>query len=101
MLGDPDRARRWLIRFLAACAVVGGLAFAPRIVSGGDGKLARLRGELHRVKTQVHEREAANADKRRSVHALKNDDGAVEDIARGELGMTFPGELVIRVEAGR
>ena len=48
-----------------------------------------------------HISETSNADKRRRIRALKNDPRAIEDIARAELGMTYPGELVIRIEARR
>jgi len=34
---------------------------------------------------------------RRQISALKNDSGAIEDIARSELGFVREGEIIIRV----
>ena len=32
------------------------------------------------------------------IKALESDSSALQDIARNELGMVFPGELIIRIE---
>ena len=76
---------------LVACAVV--------LVSDGDTglvPLARLRDQVdllrERAQALERERRALLAD----VRALRRDAEAVEAVAREDLGMVRPGELVIR-----
>jgi hypothetical protein len=92
---------RWLARGVAVVALAGGLALAPRAVASDGDRLDHMRDDLARVRGLIEARRAEVIERRRRVRALKADRRAVEDIARLELGMVYPGELVIRVEGPR
>jgi hypothetical protein len=100
----PGWPGRWALRLGAAGALAGALALAPRLIAADDarhGQLDRLTADLARAHATIAARKAALAEKRRRVRALRSDPRVVEDIARDELGMIYPGELVIRVEGKR
>ena len=91
----------WSARLLAAAVFASGLAYLPyRVLDGPSAdQLVELERERDRVRADIDELARENADLRRDIAALKEDPRAIEDIARDGLGMVFPGELVIRVEA--
>jgi cell division protein FtsB len=60
-----------------------------------------MREELERALLATGKLRSENAELRRDISALKQDPRAIEEIARDELGMVFPDEVVIRVERGR
>lgn len=62
------------------------------------GRAAELDRELRRTRDSIDALRDENEKYRREIDALKNDPGAIEDIARSELGMVRPGDVVIRVE---
>lgn len=77
------------------------MATLPYHLVGGAGgeQLERMTAELDRTRAQIASRRSDNAELRRDIDALKNDPAAIEDIARRELGMVRPGEVVLRLEA--
>lgn len=83
-----------------AFALAAGLAYLPyRLLDGSRmGSTAHLDRELARSRAKIEALRAENEKYRREIDALKNDPGAIEDIARSELGMVRPGDVVIRVE---
>ena len=93
--------RSWVPRLFAALVVALALGWLPFQLFGRSGlsRLIKLRAEV----TALH---AANAALRarnttlRAELALYDDDalGAVERIARDELGLVKPGEIVFKVE---
>ena len=66
----------------------------------GLSKLIQLRGELAHVRADTVELRKKNRALRAELGLYDDDDqGAVERIARDELGLVKPGEIVFKVEA--
>jgi cell division protein FtsB len=88
--GDsPHRRWPWLIVFLLFATLVA--------VCAGDRGLVRLlhlRAEQRRIEAKNAQIEADNTRLREEVHRLRVDRGTIEKIAREELGMARPGEIV-------
>jgi cell division protein FtsB len=98
-----DRSwRSWTLRLAAAALIAAVAAAWPYRLLGGPAsdQVERMGAELERTRTSARTQRAAIADLRREIDALKNQPGAIEDIARRELGMVMPGELVLRFETG-
>jgi cell division protein FtsB len=98
----PRRCWRWGARLFFAVAVAGAVAYLPYQAQGGTAarRLVEMRADLDRTREAIRELRVANLELRRDIAALKGDPRAIEDIARDDLGMVYPGELVIRVEPG-
>jgi cell division protein FtsB len=94
----PPAWRRWLTRVSLALAVAVVIAYVPyRLTGGGDDRVLRLRTQLDENRGELRRLEAVNARLLREIDGLRSDVGAIEDRARDELGMVYPGELVLRV----
>jgi cell division protein FtsB len=87
---NPPR-RRWL--WLIAFFLVGTFV---AVCAGDRGlvRLLRLRAEQRRIEARNAEIEADNARLREEVHRLRVDRRTIEKIAREELGMARPRELI-------
>ena len=98
-----DRSwRRWTTR-LGAAALLAVLAAAwPYRLLGGPAadQVERMAAELERTRAAIRAQQSRIARLRREIDALLNRPGAIEDIARRELGMVMPRELVLRFEPG-
>jgi cell division protein FtsB len=83
-----------------AAALATGLAYLPYRLLDPEGTeaLESMRDELLRGKAEMDGLRAENASLAAQIRALKENPRAIEDIARLDLGMIYPGELVIRVE---
>jgi cell division protein FtsB len=94
--------RTWTARLVAAVLLALLAAAWPYRLFGGpaSAQVGRMDTELDRTRRAARARRAEIAELRREIDALKNQPGAIEDIARRELGMIMPGELVIRFEPG-
>jgi cell division protein FtsB len=90
----------WGLRIVLATALAMVLAYFPYKLMDGSGE--RKADELGRQYERTVEARRAlaveNARLRREIEALKNEVSAIEDIAREELGMVHPGEVIIRIE---
>ena len=78
------------------------LGWLPYQLFGASGlsKLIQLRGELAHVRADNVELRKKNRALRAELGLYDDDDqGAVERIARDELGLVKPGEIVFKVEA--
>lgn len=100
---DPAGSRRigrWVRRIALASLLAGVLAYLPyRLLDpAGNAQIDGMRDELASVRAEIAALRDENAGLGADIRALKDDTGAVEDIARLDLGMVRPGELVIRVE---
>lgn len=62
---------------------------------GGIERVRKLKGELDDLRTQNGKIEAECRDMRRRVEAYRTSPGFIEEIAREELGMIRPDEVVI------
>ncbi len=81
----------------AVVAVV--IAYVPGQVMERDPRTVKLERQLRGLAVESQELRAVNADLAREVEALKTNVGAIEDRARADLGMVYPDEIVLRVEA--
>ena len=98
-----DRSwRMWGLRLAAALALAAAIAYLPYHLVGGTtgNQLERVEREVGRVRAEIAARRVANHELRRDIEALRRDPGAIEDIARRELGMVRPGEVILRFEMG-
>jgi cell division protein FtsB len=59
------------------------------------GRLAGARAEHARLEAAVAAAEVDNARIAAEIEALRNDPGLIEQVARQELGMVRPGEVVL------
>lgn len=92
----PARNRRifqLLLLFIASVIVVDGLV-------GERGLLAMLRArhEYDELSATIARQRAENARLREEARRLREDPGAIEDVARRELGLIKPGEKVFIVK---
>jgi len=94
--------KTWLGRLVAALAVTVLLGYIPYHVYARSG-LARtiaLRRDLATLRAHNREVRAENERLAREAEALRSDLGAIERVARAELGWVRPGELVVDLGAG-
>lgn len=99
---DRRRLVRWLFRLGGAALLAGLLAYLPHRIHQSDGylRMTRMHEELADMERR---REALSRDNRaleRDVHLLRRDLDAIDRVARDDLGLVQPGEIVIQVEKG-
>jgi len=96
------RRRRWLVRVGLAGVVATTLAVIPAGVDRADStrRLESLEGEVGDVTERRDEYRTRNALLRNEIRGLRGDRRAIEERARRDLGMVYPGELVIVVDDG-
>jgi cell division protein FtsB len=94
---------RWVARGLVAVALAFAFGYLPYKVYGGAGlgRLGLLQRELVDLKARNQVTAAENARLREEVNALRHDLGAVERVAREELGLVKPGEIVFQIEEAK
>ncbi|HTJ47422.1 MAG TPA: septum formation initiator family protein [Kofleriaceae bacterium] len=90
--------QRWGARVGLSLALAIAIAYVPWR-AGGEEKIEKLRAQASETDAEIARLEAANAKLHREIDALRTDVGAIVDRARDELGMVYPGEVVLRVEA--
>jgi cell division protein FtsB len=91
----PPALRRWSIRLALAVVVAGAIAWVP---AGDDDRAERLRRQLDAIRAEAAALRAKNIRMAGEVEALRTDPSAIEAHARDELGMVYPGEIVLRLE---
>lgn len=66
---------------------------------GDQGLIAyyRLQQEARSLRQEVAHLEARRGEVRREIRALRHDEGAIETLARRELGLVKPGETVVQL----
>jgi cell division protein FtsB len=89
--------RRWLTRLGLALVVAIAIGYVPGQLMRRDPRAEKLAHQLEEQQTVARELAARNAVLYREVNALRTDVGAIEDRARGDLGMVYPDEVVLRV----
>jgi cell division protein FtsB len=92
-MGRTRRVVRVLLLFVAAVVIVDALV-------GDRGLLATLRArhQYDQLAGTIARQRAENARLREEVRRLREDPGAIEEIARRDLGLIRPGEKVFIVK---
>ncbi len=93
-------ARRWIARVAAASALAMSLAYVPyRLLDpAANRQIERLRTQLDKTRAETEELRRQTRELVREIDALRNDPSAVAEIARDDLGMVRPDEIIIRLE---
>ena len=89
--------RRWLTRLGLALVVAIAIGYVPGQLMRRDPRAEKLAEQLESLRAEGRELAGRNAALYREVNALRTDVGAIEDRARGDLGMVYPDEVVLRV----
>ena len=92
--------RRWLTRLALALVVAIAIGYVPGQLMRRDPREQKLTEQLEAARAEASELAAHTATLYREVNALRTDVGAIEDRARGDLGMVYPDEVVLRVRRG-
>jgi cell division protein FtsB len=82
-----------------AAGIAMALTYLPyRVLEGPEAETLRpMRQELREKRTEIVRLSRENREMRTKINALKNDSEAIEILAREDLGMVYPGELIISV----
>jgi cell division protein FtsB len=89
--------KTWAGRLLAALLVAAALGYIPYHVyaSSGLARTLALRRDLAELHARNEDLRAENERLAREADGLRSDLGAVERVARTDLGWVRPGEIVI------
>jgi len=90
--------RRWAVRLGLALVVAVAIGYLPGGMLRRDPRALKLETQLQQLKQEARELSASNANLARDIEALRTDVRAIEDRARADLGMVYPGEVVLRVK---
>lgn len=93
---EARERRRRMLRY--ALLIVSGVLMVNALV-GEKGYLATIqaRQEHEKMETSLRALKAENARLADEAARLRSDPGALEEVARGELGLMRPGETVITI----
>ena len=86
--------QRWLVYLFSALIVL--LALITVIGERGVLHLWRLRGEKNRLDEQNFRLQKENEALRQRIYRIRNDNAYLEKLAREELNLVRPGEIVYR-----
>ena len=87
----------WLSRLTRFALIFGASALAANALLGEDGFLDTLKAQQqHRILSDDLDRlRLENAKLRQTANRLRQDPRAIEEVARRELGLIKPGELLL------
>jgi cell division protein FtsB len=94
----PPALRRWGARFALAVLIAIAIGYLPGQVMQRDPRAGKLEVQLAQLAAEARDVAAHNAALRQEIAGLRSDVGAIEDLARSELGMAYPDEVVLRLE---
>jgi len=97
----PPAARRWGVRFGLAVIVAVAIGYFPTTMLARDPRSVKLDAQLAQLRDEARALAATNAAMTREIEALRTDISAIEDRARADLGMVYPDEIIMRIEAKR
>ena len=91
----------WLRRLGLASVVAASLTYVPYRFADGPGarEVSRMRHQLARTRAETRKMRNTNAIRRQQLRALRSSREAIEDLAREQLGMVYPDEIVVVVES--
>lgn len=99
ILRPPRLTWVWVRRLLIAVLLAVSLAYLPYrlYLRSGLSRLLSLRAELQQVRAENQRLAQDNRRLGQELERLKDDDLAIERVARDELGLIRPGEIVFKV----
>lgn len=91
---------RWSFRLALAGALAVGIGYLPYRAYGpqGFGRVTRLQGEKDALVAETARLSKENKELAEEIRALKKDRRAAERVARDELGLVRPSDLVFVFE---
>ena len=89
------REQVWLVRALVFAASV--LAVNALIGEHGLAEALRARREFQRTVAELSRLQYENARLAEQIRRLRHDRGAIEGVARAEMGLVRPGEILVIV----
>jgi cell division protein FtsB len=94
--------RRWLHRIAGAALLAGLAAYLPHRVQESDGyvRMTRMQEELGELDRRALSLRRENQTLRGDIRRLRVDLEAIDRVARDDLGLVQPEEIVIQVERG-
>ena len=92
--------RRWALRLGLAIIVAIAIGYLPGGMLRRDPKAVKLEQQLAEQRFEARELEADNARLAREIEAQRTDVHAIENRARTDLGMVYPGEIVLHIREG-
>lgn len=94
----PEPRSFWSL-YARSILALGLLLIAIHDVFGSHGLLAmrRTQTQLHELRGQIDRLNRENSDLSKQVQALRTDPKAVERIAREEMGLARPGEMIFKL----
>ena len=93
----PPRWQRWSRVVLATAVIAVFIGYILFRLFARDLCVLKVARELQVQQAVAAELTASCARKREQVEALRTSIAAIEDRARGELGMAYPNEMLLRV----
>lgn len=99
----PRPAWLWARRLGLAALLAAALGYLPYRVylRSGLSRYLSLAGELSHLRGENQRLRLENRRLARELTRLRTDEGAIERVAREELGLVRPGEIVFKVEVPR
>lgn len=91
---------RWLFRLGGAALLAGLLAYLPHRIHESEGyvRMTRMQQQLEELDRRREALLRENKALEREVRKLRRDPEAIDRVARDDLGLVQPGEIVIQVE---
>ena len=91
---------RWFLRISLAWVIAIGIGYLPYHAYGpsGVGRAMRLRREAEHLRDGNARLRRENVDLRAKIIRMRNDPKAAERVARDELGLVGPNDLVFQFE---
>ena len=91
---------RWTFRLALAAALAVGAGYLPYRLYGPQGvaRVHRLARDLRRLDDANQSLERENRALRLQIRSLKDDRSTIERVARDELGMVRPGDVVFQIQ---
>ncbi|HXI14645.1 MAG TPA: septum formation initiator family protein [Thermoanaerobaculia bacterium] len=93
---DPKKATKVTLKAVLLLSGVLSIVFLVSFVFSEEGiaELRRARGRVESLRSEIHHLEQENGRLTREIESINRSTFAVERIARQDLGMAKPGEIV-------
>ena len=103
MSGLRSGISRWLFRLLLAAFLAVGVGYLPYRAygPGGVARTLRLQHDLEGLEEGNHRLQEENLRLRMRIRSLREDRQAIEQVARDELGLVRPEDVVFQFESTR